>query len=559
MQEHKNLLIAILACITLWLGVELWLKPTPSVVAPSNEQICTVPPVTPKCIPRQEALSTSARVPIDTPYVQGSLSLKGAFLDDWTLRTYHETWESRSPSVHLLSPGNSEHGYYGTFRWIAPDSGIELPGDDTLWEADGNVLSPKNPVTLSWRNASGILFQLLFSIDDAYGLTITHKVTHVEGGAPLTLRTQSVVRRQGPVKTSGYFMLHEGLLRFSERLEEYGYADVLKKKAPAFQNLMGGTKGVGWTGITDKYWLVSLIPGEGIATEGGIQSSEVPLRYQVETVTKPVTVQPGETKSALTHLFAGPKRLSLLDGYEHRWNINHFDLAVDFGWFYFLTKPMFLLLSWLKDVGGSFGFAILVMTVFIKMAFFPLSLKSYRSMARMRKLQPMLESLKSRYPDDKVKLNQEMMALYRKEKVNPASGCLPMLAQFPIFFALYKVLFISIEMRQAPFWGWIHDLSAPDPTNLFTAFGLFPWATPSWLCLGAWPLIMGGTMILQQRMNTSMPLDAHQKFMMMYVMPSVFMFMLAQFPVGLVIYWTWSNVLTVLQQAVMTRYYSEAI
>jgi YidC/Oxa1 family membrane protein insertase len=551
-EQQKNLIIALLVCVVVWLGVETWLKPA-SPVSEKNTPQTTV------CIPKKGPLSLKNKqtalgphIKIENAAIKGAISLKGAVVDQWVLKGFHETLEKDSPPVTLLTPECPSYAAF--FKWYtSQETQGEVPTEETLWQADGTVLEPSKPLTLHWRNARGVLFQLVFEIDDAYMLTVKQNVSNTSR-SPIEIGTQGVIDRQGPVQTSGYMMLYEGPLGvFSGQLKEKTYDETQKEGSGSWMTL-GETKGnAGWLGITDKYWLSALIPAH--SSKGRFVGMDSPLFYQAESTTLLESVGPGQTHTCVTHLFAGPKQLSLLESYEKKLGICHFDLAVDFGWFYFLTKPMFKLLSGLKNLLGSFGLAILGMTVLMRLLFFPLSLKSYRAMARMKKVAPQLQAIKDKYGDDKVKLNQEIIAFYRKEKINPASGCLPMIMQMPVFFSLYKVLFVSIEMRQAPFWGWIQDLSAPDPTSIFNAFGLLPWVLPSWLHIGLWPLLMGLTMILQQKMNTSMTLDRQQQIMFGYVMPMVFTVMLAQFPVGLVIYWTWTNTLMILQQWLMMRYY----
>jgi YidC/Oxa1 family membrane protein insertase len=550
MEEQKNLLIAVLLCVVVWLGMEVWLKPArPPQIAETPPQAASVCVASQPLISREEAFLQSPRIAIQTPLVKGSINLKGGMIDDWTLRDYRKNWRPDSHPVTLFSPDRTQEAYYSLFQWYSSDT--EVPGPHTVWQPSGTELSTDKPLTLQWRNEQGVLFQQILSLDFPYVLTVKQEMINTTE-KPVTVSAGANICRHGPVKTSGYLVLHEGPLGvFDGQLKETTYSDVLKGKMNTFENL--GKNRNGWEGITGQYFLSALI-AQGQA-KGRFIGSDNPLVYSTELRHVSKYLLPHEKYTTVTHLFAGPKQLSLLDHYEKIFNISHFDLAVDFGWFYFLTKPMFYFLSWLKKLGGSFGFAIIAMTVLIKALFFPLSVKSYRSMARIKKLQPKLQALKDKYAQDKMRLNQEIMAFYKKEKINPVSGCLPMLVQIPVFFSLYKVLFISIEMRQAPFWGWIHDLAAPDPTNIFNIFGLLPWHLPAWLKIGAWPIIMGITMVGQQLMNSSMTLDKQQKMMFTYVMPCVFTFMLAQFPVGLVIYWTWSNTLTIAQQWIMTRYY----
>lgn len=547
-EQQKNILIAVLLCAVLWLGVERFLKP--SSVLTEETRASESPPAS---VFHRRSYKEGPHVVIRAPKVHGSLSLRGAMLNQWILEEYSETSAKDSPLVHILS---KDPLYAVFFDWIASESNrMDLPTEDTVWQVDGEreVLTPDHPLLLHWKNDKGALFQLIYTLNQEYVLTVKQRV-HNRGEVPFTLGTQSKMIRQGPVKTSGYMMLHEGPLGvFSGKLRESSYQDVVQNKESAWKPL--GKDPMGWMGLTDKYWLSALIPsGEAHGRFLGNVDA-----YQMETVTPFVVVKPGTYQETTTHLFLGPKQLSLLDKVGKELSVCHFDLALDFGWFYFLTKPMFTFLSLLKEWVGSFGLAILGMTLLMKILFFPLSLRSYRSMARMKKLQPQLQVIKDRFGGDKMRLNEEMMAFYRKEKINPVSGCLPMLVQIPVFFSLYKVLFVSIEMRQASFWGWIHDLSAPDPTSLFNGFGLLPWSVPHWLHVGLWPCCMGITMWMQQRMNDSPTLDHHQKIMFTYGMPLIFTYMLAKFPVGLVIYWTWSNLITLIQQWIMVRYYEDPV
>ena len=422
---------------------------------------------------------------------------------------------------------------------------MSLPGEDTVWTADRQTLTPQTPVTLSWDNGQALTFRQTISIDENYMFTVTHSVTN-KGSSPLHLGLQGMLTRVKPQNLEGNFILYEGPLgAFDGTLKEVGY-DTLQEKGPVTLDPI-----TGWLGITDKYWLVSFAPPGKIVPKFQSIAGDKP-QVQVSYRTPFQVVEPHGTLTLESRVFSGAKVLALLDGYEASASIKHFDLAVDFGWFYFLTKPIFYALTWLKGFTGNFGLAILLFTVLLKLLFFPLANRSYHAMARMKKVQPMMEQLRARYKDDPAKLNQEMMAFYKKEKINPVSGCLPMLLQIPAFFALYKVLFISIEMRHAPFFGWIQDLAAPDPSNFFTLFGLIAWTPPSFLHLGIWPVLMGLSMVLQQRLNPP-PADPAQRVIFLYVMPVVFTFMLGQFASGLVIYWTWNNLLSVLQQWTIMR------
>ena len=497
------------------------------------------------------------RVKIDAPKVAGSISLLGARIDDLVLTDYHETIAKDSPLVRLLEPLSQDKPYYAQYGWSAPPgSTVRLPGNDTVWTASADTLDAGKPVTLSWDNGAGLTFQIQIAVDDNYMFSVVQTVRNATGAA-VTLYPWGRLRRDYKPEPSGYSVLFEGLLGVVDgTLHETGYAAAKsagdKHDGVAFHKTGDG----GWGGITDKYWLTALIPDQ--TTPSSVNFRQLPEagdHYQVDYATQnPQAVAPGGDAILRTHLFAGAKVVNLLDRYGRQYHIPSFDKAVDFGWFYFLTKPIFYAIDWLNGLLGNFGLAIMAFTMFVKILFFPLANYSYRSMSRMKLLGPKMTALRERLKDEPAKLQTEIMGLYRAEKVNPASGCLPMLIQIPVFFSLYKVIIVTIEMRQAPFFGWIHDLSQVDPTNVFNLFGLLPF-DPSvyshFLHLGAWPLIMGGTMWLQQRLNPAPP-DPTQARIFQF-MPLVFMFMLANFPAGLVIYWSWNNSLSVAQQWLIQR------
>ncbi len=496
---------------------------------------------------RQAALSGVERVDIDAPRLHGSISLKGGIVDDLTMIDYHKTVDPTSPEIVLLSPRGSVNAYYAGYGWAGAE-GHATPDLDTVWTADSDVLSSESPVTLTWDNGEGLIFKRKFSIDRNYMFTVEQSVENTTN-KPLTLYPYGLLTRYGTPETTGFYILHEGLLGvFDGQLKEVDYDDIQEEKAGISAESTGG-----WIGITDKYWLATLIPNqsEKVQTRFLHRKEGVADVYQTDFLGSAVVVPAGGSGKAETQLFAGAKEVNLLDGYAEQYGISNFDLAIDFGWFYFLTKPIFLALLWINASVGNLGVSILLLTVAIKVVFFPLANKSYVSMSKMKKLQPDMVKLRERYAEDKVKLNQEMMALYKREKVNPASGCLPILVQIPVFFALYKVLFVTIEMRHAPFFGWIQDLSAPDPTTIFNLFGLIPWSPPEFMMIGVWPLIMGGSMYIQQKLNPQ-PADPIQAKIFLF-MPLFFMFLLAQFPAGLVIYWAWNNVLSILQQWIIMR------
>ena len=504
------------------------------------------------------------RLQIDATRVQGSLNLHGARLDELVLRDYHDTVSKDSPLVQLLEPRADPQPSYVQFGWTAPAAapGTATPAlpdpDTTLWTSSGGELTPTHPVTLSWDNGAGLTFTVGLAVDADYMFTVTQGV-HNATGAPVALFPWSRIRRDYTPKTAGYYILHEGFVGvLGDRLHELKY-DASKKDAvgkPGGVAFNEATTG-GWAGITDKYWLTALVPDQKAQTSASYRHllDAGHDRYQVDFVTSdPLIAAAGGDSTYASHLFAGAKVVGLLDRYEALYGIPNFDKAVDFGWFYFLTKPIFYALDWLNHLLGNFGLAIMAFTIGVKALFFPLASYSYRSMSKMKLLAPKVAALRERYKDEPAKIQQEMMAVYKSEKVNPASGCLPMLLQVPVFFCLYKDIFVTIEMRHAPFFGWIHDLSAQDPTNLFNLFGLIPFNPASVfpvLQLSAWTLIMGATMYAQQQLNPPPP-DPMQARLFRF-MPLIFMFTMGRFPVGLVIYWSWNNTLTCLQQWFIMR------
>jgi len=502
-------------------------------------------------LPRDMALSQSQRVAIETPLVAGSIALTGGRIDDLQLHTYHETVDPTSPEIILLSPASSQSPYFAEFGWsAAATSGITLPGRDTIWSApEGATLTPSTPVTLTYDNGQGLIFKRQIAIDENYMFTVAQTVEN-QTSAPVTLHPYGLLSRTGTPQTSGYYILHEGLIGVmgeADGLVEIDYDDILEDREEKYSATEG------WLGITDKYWATVLIPEQGASFDARFSESPNPRRdvYQTDyLLTEGITAAPGETANHTAQLYAGAKVTTMLDAYEEA-GVFRFELLIDWGWFYFLTKPLFFGLDYVFSIVGNFGVAILIITVLIKLAFFPLANRSYVAMSKMKKLQPEMENLRTKYPDDKMKQQQEIMELYKKEKVNPLAGCLPVVIQIPVFFSLYKVLFVTIEMRHAPFFGWIQDLSAQDPTTLFNLFGLIPWDPPSFLMVGIWPLLMGITMFVQQRMNPA-PADPTQQMIFTW-MPLFFIFILASFPAGLVIYWAWNNLLSVLQQGVIMR------
>jgi YidC/Oxa1 family membrane protein insertase len=498
---------------------------------------------------RDTALAVSQRVTIDTPSLEGSLNLKGGRLDDIRLKDYHETVDKSSPTIVLFSPSGSPKPYYADYGWVGdPGSNIALPGPDTIWSIDGETtLTPSTPVTLSWDNGAGLTFKRTFSVDDNYMFTVNQAVENT-GADAVTLYPYGLIARKGMPETKGIYILHEGLLGVfgAEGLKEVDYDDLMEESS-----IRPAKVDQGWLGITDKYWAATLIPTPGQEFQPGFSHSATTDVFQADYLGNGVTIAGGSTGESSSYLFAGAKETKVLDGYEEALGIERFELLIDWGWFYFLTKPMFFAIDWFFHLFGNFGVAILVVTVIVKLIFFPLANKSYVSMSKMKLVQPQMTEIREKYSDDRQKQQQALMELYKKEKINPLAGCLPILVQIPVFFALYKVLYVTIEMRHAPFFGWIQDLSAPDPTTIFNLFGLIPWDPPQMLMLGVWPLIMGITMFIQMKMNPAPP-DPTQQMIFTW-MPVIFTFMLASFPAGLVIYWAWNNTLSVTQQYVIMR------
>jgi YidC/Oxa1 family membrane protein insertase len=514
-----------------------------------------------KVVSREEALKESPRVAIDSPRLKGSINLKGARVDDLILKEYRETIQATSPNIVLLSPANTEQGYFTEFGWLGEGGNLALPGSETVWQADGATLSPGKPVTLTWANGQGLTFVRKFELDADYLFTVTDNVTNA-GASAVDLVPYGRIKRYGtPKDASEFYVLHEGPIGvFDGTLREESYGDTrdqAEKEIEAERKFTYGSTG-GWMGFSDKYWLVTQIPPQDESLTSKTFYDPKNNFYQIEFASAKRQVPAGGSATRTQHLFAGAKVVNMLEAYGEKLGLTKFDFAVDFGYFYFLTKPLFKVLDWIFRIVGNFGVAILCLTVLVKLAMFPLANKSYRSMSKMKILGPKMQELKEKYGDDRTKLNQEMMALYKREKVNPAAGCLPIVVQIPVFYALYKVIFVTIEMRHAPFFGWIRDLSAPDPTSVLNLFGLIPWdyhvlftipllgALVQFLSIGVWPLIMGFTMWLQMRLNPTPPDPVQARIFAL--MPIIFTFMLAPFAAGLVIYWAWNNTLSIAQQ-----------
>jgi len=561
MTDQRNLILAIALSIAILLGFQYFYEgprvqqqrqqaqQAQQTEVPVNVPSPAAQVETPKDAAQlvAEQFQAGTRVKIDTPALHGSVNLVGARIDDLKLADFRETTDPKSPEIVLLAPAGAPNAYYAEFGWVPEDRTQPVPDANTKWTAQGQTLSPDKPLTLTWDNGKGLVFERTIEVDKNFMFTVTQRVRN-NSGQPVKLLPYSLVSRHGTPHTEGFYILHEGPLGvFDGKLAEHNYDD-LREAGTITKTTTGG-----WIGITDKYWLVSLVPDQKSAQTARFvhTTANNQDRFQVDLMGQAVEVAPGGTVENTKRLFAGAKQVRLLDYYADQLGITNFDLAIDFGWFYFLTKPFFYALDFLGGLFGNFGVAILVFTVVVKAAFFPLANKSYQAMSKMKKLQPEMTKIRERFADDKVRQQQEMMALYKREKVNPMAGCLPIVIQIPVFFALYKVLFVTIEMRHAPFFGWIRDLSAPDPTTIFNLFGLIPWDPPALLMLGIWPIIMGITMWLQQKLNPAPPDPVQAK--MFQILPIVFTFMLASFPAGLVIYWAWNNLLSIAQQWLIMR------
>ena len=550
MDNQRNLILAIVLSALVLLGWPLVsdrLLPTanpPATKIVDGRQVALPKPEAMPDSPaairdRKLVLAETPRVAIRNPRLGGSINLKGARLDDLTLTTYGETIAKGAPPVRLLSPGGTQDAYFAGYGWTG--RGVALPGPDTIWQADGTLLTPERPVTLSWANGSGQTFRIRFAIDRAYMFTVTQAVANTGGGA-LAVKPYGLVNRAGHSKDPDSWTMHTGPIGTFGGAADYSVNFKDLDKSPGGRRF-GGTGG--WLGFGDKYWLTALIPDQRATIDAGFRGAPG-QHYQADLALAPQLVAPGASGSVTTRLFAGAKEVNLLDGYRDDLGISQFDKAIDWGWFYWFEKPIFYLLDWLFTALGNFGFAILCLTIIVRGLMFPVAQKQFKSMASMRVVQPKMKVLQERYKDDKPRLQQEMMKLYQDEKVNPLAGCLPIFLQIPIFYALYKVLMLTIEMRHQPFILWIKDLSAPDPLTVINLFGLLPFTPPHLLAIGVLPVILGITMYFQFKLNPQAMDPAQQQIFA--IMPWILMFVMAGYAAGLVLYWCMSNTLTILQQ-----------
>ncbi len=492
---------------------------------------------------REESIIKSERVKIENNSVIGSINLKGALIDDISFKKHKQKVEDNK-NIIFLNPSDTENGFYIETGWTSIGDKIKIPTKDSIWAVKGNnVLSDTSPVILHWNNKEGVLFEKKIELDDKYLFKITQQVKN-NSNSPIDLFPYAqMTRNKIPDDIQNFYIQHEGFIGvFDDELKEDDYDDVEEKKIVRESN-------EGWLGITDKYWMTAFVPEEGknfkstFLYDNGFKANYI--------INEPVTIGKSSSGSNQLRLFIAAKEVETIDGYAADQNINKFDLVIDWGWFYFFTKPLFFVIDYLFKISGNFGTAIVLLTIAIRLIFFPLANFSFKSMAKMKAVQPEMMRLKELHKDDKVKFQQEMMALYRKEKINPASGCLPVLIQIPFFFAIYKMLFISLEMRHQPFFGWIKDLSAQDPTTLFNLFGLIPWDPPSFMVIGIWPILMGASMWVQQKLNPA-PADPIQAKIFAFF-PLFLTIILASFPSGLVVYWTINNILTIAQQYVIVK------
>ena len=493
-------------------------------------------------ISREEAMAEEDRILFENDDIKGSISLTGGSIDDLTFKKYTETLNEKD-NVVLLNPKKVKNGYYVETGWATNNKNIDIPNSKTIWKIEGNNrLSPNSPIKLSWTNDQNIKFEKDISIDNQYLFTVNQSIINNSGKTYNFYPYGQIIRNQAPEVTN-FYILHEGLLGvFDDQLIEQDYKDIEEKKYSVNAE-------TGWLGITDKYWITSLIPEKNKKFRTDFDYKNKFRANFIET--NATEVGSNETKSNKIKIIIAAKEVSVIDGYAESQDISKYDLAIDWGWFYFIVKPLFFAIDYFFKLTGNFGIAIILITICVRIAFFPLANYSFRSMAKMKVLQPEMARLKELHKEDKMKLQQEMMALYKKEKVNPVSGCLPIFIQIPFFFAIYKMLFVTIEMRHQPFFGWIKDLSERDPTSIFNFFGLIPWDPPSFLLIGAWPVFMGVTMFLQQKLNPTPPDPIQAKIFMFF--PLFLTVILAPFPSGLVIYWTINNVLTMAQQYVIMK------
>lgn len=551
--ENRNVIIAVILSTAILIGWSMYFENPDEaqrkrleIQGKTETQTNIQKPETPqttkanltKAISRGEALKEGDRVSIENSNLAGSISLRGAIIDDIVLKNYRETLDKNSKPIVVLSPKKSDEGYFVESGWASTKSDIKVPDNNSIWQIrDGKKLTPTSPVTLEWNNKEGIIFSKKIEVDNKYLFKITETIRN-EKNKTIELFHYSQITKNTKPTTENFYILHEGLIGVVDKnLKEETYSTIEKEK----KTYAGKS---GWFGITDKYWMSAIIPESGKSFKGEYSFAN---SYKANfIISEPTIANPQKSTSATLKIFIGAKEVYPIDNYTEIEKIDRFDLSIDWGWFYFITKPLFFVIDYIFKIVGNFGLAIIILTLIVRILFFPLNNYSFKSMAKMKVLQPETLRIKELYKDDVKRTQQEMMALYKREKVNPLSGCLPILIQIPIFFAVYKMLFVTLEMRHAPFFGWIKDLSAADPTTIFNLFGLIPWNPPSFLMIGVWPILMGITMYFQMKLNPTPPDPIQAKIFAFF--PLIMTVMLATFPSGLVVYWTVSNVLTMAQQ-----------
>jgi YidC/Oxa1 family membrane protein insertase len=548
--DTKNVIAAISLSAAVIILYSLFFAPSPNELKKIDEQKSSMNSEAPKLeesekiveLSRDKALKESNRVEFENQNIKGSISLMGGTIDDLIFKNYTETLDGKN-KITLLNPKKYSEGYFVETGWVSSSKNIELPNSNTNWKVEGNnKLTPGNPVTLVWNNNQGISFKKKIKIDEKFLFSIDQIITNQSEKSYDFYAYGQIIRNKSPEVTN-FYILHEGLIGvLNDQLVEKDYDDIEEKE-------FSQKAETGWLGITDKYWITTLIPEKNKEFRADFNFKNKFRANFIET--KPLELESKGTVSSNVRVIVAAKEVDVIDSYAEKSNISKFDLAIDWGWFYFFTKNFFFAIDYFFKLTGNFGIAIVLITICIRILFYPLANYSFKSMAKMKVLQPEMTRLKELHKDDKMKLQQEMMALYKKEKVNPVSGCLPIFIQIPFFFAIYKVLFVTLEMRHQPFYGWIKDLSERDPTSIFNLFGLIPWDPPSFLIIGVWPCLMGLTMYLQQKLNPTPPDPIQQKIFMFF--PLFLTIILAPFPSGLVIYWTINNVLTMAQQLVIMR------
>jgi len=551
--ENRNVIIAVILSTAILIGWSMYFEnpdeaqrkrleiqgkteTQTNIQKPETPQTGKILPT--KAISRSDALKESDRVFIENSNLSGSISLRGALIDDIILKNYRETLDKSSKPIVVLSPKKSEDGYFVESGWATTKSDVKVPDNNSVWQIrEGKKLTPASPVTLEWNNREGVVFSKKIELDDKYLFKITETIRN-EKSKTIELFHYSQITKNTKPNTENFYILHEGLIGVVDKnLKEETYSTIEKEKKTY-------TGKSGWFGITDKYWMSAIIPESGKSFKGEYSFAN---SYKANfIISEPTIANPQKSTSNTLKIFIGAKEVYPIDNYTEKEKIDRFDLSIDWGWFYFITKPLFFVIDYIFKIVGNFGVAIIILTLLVRILFFPLNNYSFKSMAKMKVLQPEMLRIKELYKDDMKRTQQEMMALYKREKVNPLSGCLPILVQIPIFFAVYKMLFVTLEMRHAPFFGWIKDLSAADPTTIFNLFGLIPWNPPSFLMIGVWPILMGITMYFQMKLNPTPPDPIQAKIFAFF--PLIMTVMLATFPSGLVVYWTVSNVLTMAQQ-----------